>query len=137
MLPASSTEKGQCVAFPDVCKTPAGPAVALVPYSNTAQLNQTNMATASQTVFLVGKNAVTENSEISMSSGDEAGSIGGVISGTNKGPCKFQLGSSIVFIEGYAAAYCGTQISQNGNSNNNAPLGVQVAPSQNKVFVAP
>ena len=29
MLPASSTEKGQCVSFPDVCKTPAGPAVVL------------------------------------------------------------------------------------------------------------
>jgi hypothetical protein len=136
MLPASSTEKGQCVAFPDVCKTPAGPAVALVPYSNIAKLNQTNMATAAQTVFLVGKNAVTENSEITMSSGDEAGSIGGVVSSMNQGPCKFKLGSSIVFIEGYAAAYCGTQIGQNGN-NDNAPLGVQVAPSQNKVFVAP
>jgi hypothetical protein len=136
MLPASSTEKGQCVSFPDVCKTPAGPAVVPVPYSNTAQLNQTNMSTASQTVFLVGKNAVTENTEITMSSGDEAGSIGGVISGTIKGPCKFRLGSSIVFIEGYAAAYCGAQIGHNGN-NNNAPLGVQVVPSQEKVFVAP
>ena len=136
MLPASSTEKGQCVAVPDVCKTPAGPAVALVPYSNTAQLNQTNMATAAQTVFLVGKNAVTENSEITRSSGDEAGSIGGVVSSMNQGPCKFKLGSSIVFIEGYAAAYCGSMIGHNGN-NNNAPLGTQVAPSQNKVFVAP
>lgn len=136
MLPASSTEKGQCVAFPDVCKTPAGPAVVLVPYSNIAKLDQTKMSTAAQTVFLVGKNAVTENTEITTSSGDEAGSIGGVISSMNKGPCKFKLGSSVVLIEGYAAAYCGTQIGQNG-SNNNAPLGVQVAPSQNKVFVAP
>jgi len=136
MLPASSTEKGQCVAFPDVCKTPAGPVVVPVPYPNMAQLNQTKMPTASQTVFLVGKNAVTENSEITMSSGDEAGSIGGVISGTIKGPCKFKLGSSVVFIEGYAAAYCGSMIGHNGN-NNNAPLGTQVAPSQNKVFVSP
>jgi phage tail tape-measure protein len=136
MLPASSTEKGQCVAFPDVCKTPAGPAVVPVPYPNMAQLNQTKMPTASKTVFLVGKNAVTENSEITMSSGDEAGSLGGVISGAIKGPCKFKLGSSVVFIEGYAAAYCGSLIGQNGN-NNNAPIGTQVAPSQNKVFVSP
>ncbi len=136
MLPASSTEKGQCVSFPDVCKTPVGPAVVPLPYPNMAQLNQVKMPTASKTVFLVGKNAVTEKSEIAMSSGDEAGSIGGVISSTIKGPCKFQLGSSTVFIEGFAAAYCGSQIGHNGN-NNNAPLGVQVAPSQNKVFVSP
>jgi uncharacterized Zn-binding protein involved in type VI secretion len=101
-----------------------------------AQLNQTKMPTASKTVFLVGKNAVTENSEIMMSSGDEAGSLGGVVSSMIKGPCKFKLGSSVVFIEGYAAAYCGSLIGHNGN-NNNAPLGTQVAPSQNKVFVSP
>ena len=85
MLPASSTEKGQCVSFPDVCKTPVGPAVVPLPYPNMAQLNQVKMPTASKTVFLVGKNAVTEKSEIAMSSGDEAGSIGGVISNSIKG----------------------------------------------------
>jgi hypothetical protein len=136
MLPASTTETGQCVAFPDACKTPAGPTVVPVPYPNTAQLDQSDMATVSTTVFIVGKNAVTENTEITSSSGDEAGVEGGVVSGTIKGPARFRLGSSIVSIEGYAAAYCGTQIGQNGN-NNNAPLGVQVTPSQGKVFVAP
>lgn len=136
MRPASTTEDGQCVAFPDACKTPAGQAVVPVPYPNTAQLDQSDMATVSTTVFIVGKNAVTENTEITSSSGDEAGVEGGVVSGTIKGPARFRLGSSIVSIEGYAAAYCGTQIGQNGN-NNNAPLGVQVTPSQGKVFVAP
>jgi hypothetical protein len=135
MLPASTTETGQCVAFPDACKTPAGPTVVPVPYPNTAQLDQSEMATVSTTVFIVGKNAVTENTEITSSSGDEAGVEGGVVSGRIKGPARFRLGSSIVSIEGYAAAYCGTQIGQNGN--NNAPLGVQVTPSQGKVFVAP
>lgn len=132
----SSNEKGQCLSFPDVCKTPAGETAVAVPYANSARLDQSDMSTVSSTVFIVGKNAVTENTEITASTGDEAGVDGGVVSGTIKGPCRFRLGSSAVSIEGYAAAYCGTQIGQNGD-NNNAPHGVQVAPSQGKVFAVP
>lgn len=136
MHPLSTTEAGECVAFPDVCDTPAGDEVVPVPYSNAALLEQADMTTVSTTVFIVGKNAVTENTEIAMSSGDEAGAVGGVVSGTTGGPCRFRLGSSIVSIEGYDAGYCGTRIGQNGD-NTNAPHGVQVAPSQGKVFVVP
>ena len=90
----------------------------------------------STTVFIVGKNAATENTEIAMSSGDEAGRAGGVVSGTTGGSCRFRLGSAVVLIEGYATAFCGTRIEQNGD-NTNAPHGIQVAPSQGKVFVVP
>jgi hypothetical protein len=136
MLPASTNERGQCSAFPDACKTPSGEAVVAVPYRNTARLDEADMATVATSVFIVGKNAVTENTEIAMSSGDEAGVEGGVVSGTIRGSARFRLGSGAVSIEGYAVAYCGTQIAQNGD-NTNAPLGLQVAPSQGKVFVQP
>ncbi|NBU42197.1 MAG: DUF4150 domain-containing protein [Planctomycetia bacterium] len=136
MLPLSTNEEGACLAFPDVCDTPAGDEVVPVPYANSAVLEQADMTTVSATVFIVGKNAVTENTEIVMSGGDEAGVAGGVVSGTTAGPCRFRLGSSVVSIEGYAAAFCGTRIAQNGDTTN-APHGIQVAPSQGKVFVVP
>jgi uncharacterized Zn-binding protein involved in type VI secretion len=136
MLPLSTNEEGECVAFPDVCDTPAGDEVVPVAYPNSALLEQADMTTVSTTVFIVGKNAVTENTEIAMSSGDEAGLAGGVVSGTTGGACRFRLGSAVVMIEGYAAAFCGTRIEQNGD-HTNAPLGVQVVPSQGKVFVVP
>lgn len=136
MLPLSTNEDGECAAFPDVCDTPAGDDVVPVPYPNSALLEQADMATVSTTVFIVGKNAATENTEIAMSSGDEAGRAGGVVSGTTGGSCRFRLGSAVVLIEGYAAAFCGTRIEQNGD-NTNAPHGIQVAPSQGKVFVVP
>jgi len=136
MLPLSTNEEGESVAFPDVCDTPAGDEVVPVPYPNSAALEQADMATVATTVFIVGKHAVTENTEIAMSSGGEAGVAGGVVSGTSGGPCRFRLGSSVVSIEGYDAAFCGTRIGHNGD-NTNAPHGIQVAPSQAKVFVVP
>lgn len=136
MLPISTNEEGECVAFPDVCETPEGDEVVPVAYLNSALLAQADMATVATTVFIVGKNAATENTEIVMSSGDEAGVSGGVVSGTTGGPCRFRLGSAVVAIEGYAAAFCGTRVGHNGD-NTNAPHGVQVAPSQGKVFVVP
>jgi hypothetical protein len=136
MLPASTTEKGECAAYPNTCKTPAGETVVLLPYANHAALEHSDMNTVASTVFIVGKNAVTENSEIVASSGDEAGVDGGVISGTVSGSCRFRLGSSAVSIEGYAVAYSGTLIGQNG-ANANAPSGIQVSPSQARVFVEP
>ena len=61
MLPLSTNEEGECVAFPDVCDTPAGDEVVPVAYPNSALLEQADMTTVSTTVFIVGKNAVTEN----------------------------------------------------------------------------
>ena len=74
--------------------------------------------------------------EITMSSGDEAGSVGGVVSNKIKGSAKFKQGSSKVKIEGKGAAYLGAMVGQNDDSNSNMPAGHQVAPSQVKVIVA-
>jgi uncharacterized Zn-binding protein involved in type VI secretion len=138
MMPASTNGDGQCFAFPDVCKTPTPPGAPVpIPYPNIAMLNQASGGTVSSKVKIMGKKAATQDTEITMSSGDEAGSIGGVVSNKIKGSAKFKQGSSKVKIEGKGAAYLGAMVGQNDGSNSNMPAGHQVAPSQTKVTVMP
>lgn len=136
MPPASTNGGGQCFAFPDVCKTPTPAGPVPIPYPNMAMLNQASGGTCSSKVKISGNKAVTQDTEITMSSGDEAGSVGGVVSNKIKGPAKFTQGSSKVKIEGKGAAYLGAMVAQNDGSNANMPAGHQVAPSQVKVIVA-
>jgi uncharacterized Zn-binding protein involved in type VI secretion len=137
MMPASTNGGGQCFAFPDVCKTPTPAGPVPIPYPNIAMLTQASGGTVSSKVKIMGKKAATEATEITMSSGDEAGSVGGVVSNKIKGPAKFKQGSSKVKIEGKGAAYMGAMVGQNDASNSNMPAGHQVAPSQTKVTVMP
>ncbi|HUA65085.1 MAG TPA: DUF4150 domain-containing protein [Alphaproteobacteria bacterium] len=136
MPPASTNGGGQCFAFPDVCKTPTPGGPVPIPYPNIAMLNQASGGTCSSKVKICGNKAVTQDTEITMSSGDEAGSVGGVVSNKIKGSAKFTQGSSKVKIEGKGAAYLGAMVAQNDGSNANNPAGHQVAPSQVKVIVA-
>ena len=137
MPPASTNGGGMCMAMPDVCKVPAPPAPPIpMPFPNIAQCAQAILPTCSMKVKIMGKNAMMQNSQISMSSGDEAGSAGGVVSGMIKGPATFKQGSMKVKIEGKGAAYQMAMVAQNG-SNPNAPVGHQMAPSQIKVMVSP
>ena len=134
---ASTNGGGQCMIFPDVCKTPAPPAPPIpIPYPNIAMLTQIDGGTASDKVKIMGKKTATKGTEISMSSGDEAGSIGGVVSNKIKGKATCKKGSSKVKVEGKEMAYHTTMWGQNGTSDNH-PAGVQVAPSQQKVTVTP
>lgn len=135
IFPASTNGGGTCMAFPDVCKTPAPPAPPIpIPYPNTAMLNQAT--STSKKVKIVGKEAVTTKAKIPKSMGDEAGTVGGVVSGQIMGPVKFTQGSSKVKVEGAPLVYLTAMTAQNGN-NANAPAGLQVAPSQMKVIVSP
>ncbi len=69
MFPASSKGGGQCMAFPDVCKTPAPPAPFVpIPYPNISMVMQAS-GTASK-VKICGKDAVTKSSSVSRSQGD-------------------------------------------------------------------
>lgn len=103
---------GMCFAFPDVCLTPAPPAPPIpIPYPNIAQLaDATGTAT---TVNAGGKPVVTEASSITLSSGDEAGSSGGVTSGTTKGECKFTSFSATVKANGKGVVRLGDSTTQN------------------------
>jgi len=123
-----------CFAMPDVCLTPSAPSPVPVPYPNMGMLNQATRV--STKVKFSGKPAVLLNSEIPRSSGDEAGTNGGVVSGVNMGPVVFKKGSSKVRIEGQPCVHLTSTTSHNG-TNANVPVGQVVAPSQVKVFVAP
>jgi len=135
MMPVSNNGGGECLAVPDVCMTPGTPPVP-VPYPNNAKLVQSSGGTCSSKVKIKNKKAVTQKTEITMTSGDEAGSLGGVMSGQFKGPGKFKNGSSKVRAEGQKLVYLGCMIGHNG-SNANMPAGAQISPSQTDVTCAP
>ena len=126
---------GQCMGMPDVCKTPAPPAPPIpIPYPNIAMLNQANPGTCSKKVKIMNQPVVTKATQITMSSGDEAGSIGGVVSGMIKGPAKFIKFSMKVKVEGQNVVYQTCTVGQNGSSAN-VPAGTHTTPSQTKVTV--
>lgn len=134
LFPACCKAGGMCFAMPDVCKTPSAPSPVPVPYPNMGMMNQ--VKDASTKVKICGKPAVLLNSEIPRSTGDEAGSVGGVVSGENMGKVAFKKGSSKVRMQGQPVVHLTSTTSHNG-SNANVPVGQVVAPSQVKVFVAP
>ncbi len=93
--------QGIAFAFPDVCKTPAPPAPPVpIPYPNIAQLSDANPVADDLVVGPAELKVLikTDSPEITTSSGDEAGSVGGVKSSVIKGPCKFvQASGSVVY----------------------------------------
>ena len=139
IFPGSTTAAGICMGVPDVCKTPAppppvGPGQVPVPYPNNGMLNQAT--NASTKVKFVNKEVVTLKCKIPKSMGDEAGTLGGMVSGMNMGEVQFKKGSTKVKVEGQPCIHLTSMTSHNG-TNANAPAGTQIAPSQTKVIVAP
>ena len=135
IFPASTKGGGQCFAFPDTCLTPAPPSPPIpVPYPNFGMVNQAK--NTAKKVKFSGKEVITKKSEISRSSGDEAGVNKGVMSGMNMGKVTFKKGSSKVKVQGQDCIHLTSMTGHNG-MNANMPTGVQVAPSQTKVIVAP
>src|SRR5437763_13504333 len=123
MFPASTNGDGQCFASPDVCKTPTPGGPVPTPYPNIAMLTQCDGDSCSDKVKIVNKKAVVKGTEITMSSGDEAGSLGGVVSNKFKGPAQFKKGSAKVKVEGKELCHLTSAVGQNGGSNANAPAG--------------
>jgi len=102
---------GICFGFPDVCKTPTPGGPVPIPYPNIGDLSQATKT--SRSVKINGKPIILEDSEIPISSGDEAGSIGGVISGKIKGKVTFATYSSKVKVEGKGVVRVGDTTRQN------------------------
>lgn len=134
MLPASSKGGGQCVAgAPDVCKTPSPGGPVPTPYPNIGTVSSCSGTCAK--VLIVKKQTVTIKSKMPSSKGDEAGTLGGMISQKNRGEINYKKGSSKVFAKGKKIAHVTSLTAHNGK-NANVPVGAQVAPSQTKVMVA-
>jgi uncharacterized Zn-binding protein involved in type VI secretion len=117
-----TVKDGICLAFPDVCLTPAPPSSPVpIPYPNTAQLSDATGTAA--TVKVGGKEVVTEASSIPSSTGDEAGSNGGVTSGSTKGECKFTTFSATVKANGKGVVRMGDSTTQNDQNAVGTVLG--------------
>lgn len=135
MFPASSTGGGMCMGMPDVCKVPAPPAPPIpTPFPNIAQCAMANAGTCAITVKLSNMPAIVQNSMIPISSGDEAGALGGVVSNQFIGPATYKMGSMKVKFNGKPACHLTSMAGQNG-SNPNVPAGQQIVPSQALVLV--
>src|SRR5213595_4106913 len=81
---------GMSMVFPDVCKTPAPPAPPIpIPYPNIGKASDTTGGPT--TVTTDGQMPMVKGSMYSMSAGDEAGAVGGIISSVIKGPCEFLM----------------------------------------------
>jgi carboxyl-terminal processing protease len=116
---------GMSLNFPDVCKTPAPPAPFVpVPYPDMGMNMQS--APFSPFVNIAFMPATNMGTLKVMTSGDEAGAMGGLVTGVIKGPGKTTVGNPIVFVTGLPAECLLTPTS--GNMMN-APVGAQIVPS--------
>jgi hypothetical protein len=102
---------GMSPIFPDVCKTPTPAGPIPIPYPNIGKASDTSDGPPS--VKTDGSMPMTKGAKYSMSSGDEAGSAGGVMSGKTKGACEFMLYSFDVKFEGQNVCRLGDPLFHN------------------------
>ena len=126
--PIPTAGEGICFACPDVCKTPAPVPSGFVPipYPNTGQLADAK-PTATKNVLVGSEGIITSKSEIPYlkTTGDEPGSLGGIISGTTKGEVKFVTYSISVKAEGsHVVRMFDSTTQNNGNAVGQVLAGV-------------
>ncbi len=109
----------------DVCKTPAPPPSSPIPlpYPNMAMAATAMPIT--KTVFVCGMPALIKGSVMQISSGDEAGVSGGVVSGKFIGTVEITVSSVITKFEGEYAAYAGCMTKHNGGNTVGALIASQ------------
>ena len=110
--PVAVTE-GQALAFPNVCLTPVPSAPSVpIPYPSIADLSSAE--DVSENVTVGGKGVIlSTQSSVASTSGDEAGTDGGLVSLTNGGACQFPQGSGSVQINGKPVVRMGDPTEQN------------------------
>ncbi|HET6149105.1 MAG TPA: DUF4150 domain-containing protein [Polyangia bacterium] len=121
-----ASSSGVATAFPDVCKTPSPAGPIPIPYPNIAQSSDT--AQGSQTVKCDGNPIMIQGSNFATSTGDEAGSAGGVASNLTKGKAEFVLYSFDVKVDGKSVPRLGDIMVQNKGSAPNTPPFPEVQP---------
>ncbi|MDH5407805.1 MAG: DUF4150 domain-containing protein [Gammaproteobacteria bacterium] len=88
---------GLSIVFPDVCKTQCGPPVIPIPYVNIGKSSDTSKGPKS--VKTDKKMPMVKGAQYSTSTGDEPGTLKGIISSTTKGVCEYMLYSFDVKFE--------------------------------------
>jgi hypothetical protein len=102
---------GMSTVFPDVCQTPSPAGPIPIPYPNIGQAANTSGGTS--TVTFDGCMPMTKDAKYSMTSGDEAGTAGGVVSGTIMGEAEFMMYSFDVKLDGKNACRLGDPLFHN------------------------
>jgi uncharacterized Zn-binding protein involved in type VI secretion len=118
-----ATSGGICMGMPDVCKTPTPGGPVPIPYPNIAKSQDTAMG--SSTVTVDGQPIMLKDSCFAQSTGDEAGSAGGVLSSIIKGKAEFINYSFDVMVEGKNVCRLGDMMLLN---NRNTPPAPEVQP---------
>lgn len=95
---AHKGSNGISIAFPDVCKTPSPAGPIPIPYPNIAKSSDTSKG--SKTVKMDGQPIMLKGSNFMMSTGDEAGSLLGIVSNKIKGKAEFVNYSFDVKVDG-------------------------------------
>ena len=112
------THKGsgaESISGPDVCLTPVGKSKVPIPYTNVAR--SSTLAGGSKSVFINGQSVAIAGSCYSSSTGDQAGSGKGLLSGTVGDKAVFINWSSDVRIEGRGVCRNGDlMVHNNGNT---------------------
>jgi hypothetical protein len=115
------TSSGTVSGFPDVCQTPSPGGPVPIPYPNVALSTDTLLG--SKRVTVDGNPIMLKGSVFKMSTGDETGAAGGVMSRCIKGKAEFVQYSFDVKAEGMNVPRLGDLMVLNkGTSPNTAPF---------------
>lgn len=117
---------GLVTFMPDVCLTPSPGGPVPIPYPNIAMSQDTDRGSSS--VSCDGNPIMLKDSEFSKSTGDEAGTSGGVASGTTRGPAQFMNYSFDVKADGEPVARMGDLMLGNKGAAFNTPPAPEVQP---------
>jgi hypothetical protein len=121
-----AASNGVSIAFPDVCKTPTPAGPVPLPYPNVAMSKDTSQG--STTVKMDGNPIMLKESVFATSTGDEAGSAGGVASNTFKGKAEFISYSFDVKVDGKNVPRLGDLMLHNKLSSPNTPPFPEIQP---------
>jgi hypothetical protein len=102
---------GMNIIFPDVCKTPSPGGPVPIPYPNVGKSADTTGGPTS--VKIEGNMPMVKGAKYATTTGDEAGSVGGVMSGSIKGEAEFMMYSFDVKFEGKGVCRLGDPLFHN------------------------
>ncbi|MCH9686869.1 MAG: DUF4150 domain-containing protein [Deltaproteobacteria bacterium] len=102
---------GMSLVFPDVCKTPTPGGPVPIPYPNTGQASDTSKGPP--TVCCDGEMPMVKGAKYSKTTGDEPGTVGGVVSGVNRDVAEFMMYSFDVKFEGKGVCRLGDPLFHN------------------------
>ncbi len=128
---AKTSAGGMCMAFPDVCLTPAPPSPAPVPIPYPNMGVEPTDAGFVPNVLITCTPAHNMSTQPIMSNGDNAGVAMGVASGTVMGPVRTVTAAFTVVVGGMPLGRLTSVTIQN---NTNAP-GAKIVPSATNVLV--